>query len=174
MVPPLACPARGGTDQGPSGIHARQGQRVLWTPCHTTCTATTGPGFSRRAATVGIVATTTRLEGRPLRELAERLRTPLCEPGGTFRACNAVEQDRLKPEATTLADACQRSRAHREGRHGSLALRSQAWRGLANPGKRTCLTAVHHGLLKRPDGTTAAERFFEQKPRSMFTAILAQ
>jgi hypothetical protein len=32
--------------------------------------------------------------------------------------------------------------------------------------------AVHNFLLTRPDGTTAAERFFGQKPRSMFAAIL--
>ena len=35
-----------------------------------------------------------------------------------------------------------------------------------------CLTAVHNFLLKRSDGTTAAEQFFGQKPRSMFAAIL--
>ena len=33
-------------------------------------------------------------------------------------------------------------------------------------------TQVHNFLLTRPDGTTAAERFVGQKPRSMFTAIL--
>jgi hypothetical protein len=31
---------------------------------------------------------------------------------------------------------------------------------------------MHNFLLTRPDGTTAAERFFGQKPRSMFAAIL--
>ena len=46
-------------------------------------------------------------------------------------------------------------------------------RGLDHPRKRACLTAVHHFFLTRPDGTTAAERFFGQKPRSMFAAILA-
>jgi len=32
---------------------------------------------------------------------------------------------------------------------------------------------MHNFFLTRPDGTTAAERFFGQKPRSMFAAILA-
>jgi len=31
---------------------------------------------------------------------------------------------------------------------------------------------MHNFFLTRPDGTTAAERFFGQKPRSMFAAIL--
>jgi Family of unknown function (DUF6399) len=35
-----------------------------------------------------------------------------------------------------------------------------------------CFTAIHNFFLTRPDGTTAAERFFGQKPRSMFEAIL--
>jgi hypothetical protein len=34
------------------------------------------------------------------------------------------------------------------------------------------VTAIHNFFLTRPAGTTAAERFFGQKPRSMFDAIL--
>src|SRR5215831_4997139 len=45
--------------------------------------------------------------------------------------------------------------------------------GLDRPRKRACLSAIHHFFLTRADGTTAAERFFGQKPRSMFAAILA-
>src|SRR5262249_13937994 len=44
---------------------------------------------------------------------------------------------------------------------------------LDRPRKRACLTAMHNFFLTRSDGTTAAERFFGQKPRSMFAAILA-
>ena len=35
-----------------------------------------------------------------------------------------------------------------------------------------CFTAMHNFFLTRPDGTTAAERFFGQKPRSMIATIL--
>jgi hypothetical protein len=45
-------------------------------------------------------------------------------------------------------------------------------RGLDLPRKRECFTAIHNFFLTRPDGTTAAERFFGQKPRSMFATIL--
>ena len=58
-----------------------------------------------------------------------------------------------------------------EGRNGYLSLRNHQLRGLDHPRKRSCLTAMHNFFLTRADGTTAAERFFGQKPRSMFAAI---
>jgi hypothetical protein len=120
-----------------------------------------------------VATTKMRMEGQPLRELAERIRTPLFEPGGLLRTLHQDEQTRLKAEAAKLADVFQCSSSNVEGRNGYLSLRNHALRGLDNPRKRTCLTAVHNFLLTRPDGTTAAERFFGQKPRSMFAAILA-
>jgi hypothetical protein len=83
-----------------------------------------------------------------------------------------MQQHQLKAHAATLAEVCQRSRSNVEGRNGSLSLRNHQLRGLDHPRKRACLTAVHNCLLTRPDGTTAAERFFGQKPRSLFAAIL--
>jgi hypothetical protein len=120
-----------------------------------------------------VATTRSKQEGTPLRELAERLRIPLFAPGGVLSALPPVEQDRLKQKAATLADVFQRSSTNVEGRNGYLSLRNHALRGLDHPRKRACLTAVHNFLLTRSDGTTAAERFFGQKPRSVFTAILA-
>src|SRR5262245_15179426 len=111
-------------------------------------------------------------QGEPLRELAERLRTPLCASGGALEALSPVEQNQLKAKAATLAEVFQRSSSNVEGRHGYLALRNHQLRGLDHPRKRICLTVVHNFLLTRPDGTTAAERFFGPKPRSMFATIL--
>jgi Family of unknown function (DUF6399) len=119
-----------------------------------------------------VASTKTRLERQPLRALAERLRTPLFEPGGTFSPLSPAQQDRLQQEATQLAEVFQRSSSNVEGRNGYLSFRNHELRGLDHPRKRACLTAVHNFLLQRPDGTTAAERFFGQKPRSMFAAIL--
>ena len=110
--------------------------------------------------------------GEPLRALATRIRTPLFAPGGALGALNPVEQNQLKAKAATLAEVFQRSSSNVEGRNGYLSLRNHQLRGLDYPRKRACLTAVHNFLLTRPDGTTAAERFFGQKPRSMFAAIL--
>ena len=120
-----------------------------------------------------VASTRTRTAGEPLRALAERRRTPLFEPGGALCAFNAAEQDQRKTGAAKRADVWQRSSAKVEGRNGDLALRHHPLRGLDHPRKRTWLTAGHHFFLTRADGTTAAERFFGQTPRSMFAAILA-
>jgi Family of unknown function (DUF6399) len=120
-----------------------------------------------------VASTRTVTQGEPLRERAERLRTPLFAPGGPLNALPPAAQDRLKQEASKLAEVFQRSSANVEGRNGYLSLRHHQLRGLDHPRKRACLTAVHNFFLTRPDGTTAAERFFGQKPRAMFAAILA-
>jgi transposase len=112
-------------------------------------------------------------QGEPLRALAERLRAPLGEPDGAFGALSPVEQDQLKSKAKMLAEVFQRSSSNVEGRNGYLSLRNHQLRGLDHPRKRSCLSAMHNFFLTRADGTTAAERFFGQKPRSMFAAILA-
>lgn len=119
-----------------------------------------------------VAATRPVTQGEPLRTLAERLRTPLFESGGVLGALSPMEQNQLKHKAKTLAAVFQRSSSNVEGRNGYLSLRNHQLRGLDHPRKRACLTAVHNFFLTRPDGTTAAERFFGQKPRSMFAAIL--
>jgi hypothetical protein len=111
-------------------------------------------------------------DGTPLRQRAARLRAPWCEPGGVLRAVNPEAHDQLHDEAQRLAAVCQRSRAHVEGRNGSVSRRTHPRRGLDLPRQRECFTAMHHFFLTRPDGTTAAERLFGQKPRSMVAAIL--
>ena len=119
------------------------------------------------------VAQTRSVEGgEPLRELAERLRAPLFEPGGVLWELSPETQEQLQNEAKRLATVFQRSSSNVEGRNGYLSLRSHQLRGLNLPRKRQCFTAIHNFFLTRPDGTTAAERFFGQKPRSMFVAIL--
>ena len=120
-----------------------------------------------------VAATRTVTAGEPLRELAERLRTPLFAPDGALGTWSATQQNPLKGQAARLAEVFQRSSSNVEGRNGYLSLRNHQLRGLDHPRKRTCLTAVHNFCLTRADGTTAAERFFEQKPRGMFAAILA-
>lgn len=120
-----------------------------------------------------VAQTRTVSAGEPLRELAERLRTPLFEPGGAFAELSEAQQNQLNQQAKELAEVFQRSSSNVEGRHGYLSLRNHQLRGLDRPRKRACLTTVHNFFLTRADGTTAAERFFGQKPRSLFAAILA-
>ena len=119
-----------------------------------------------------VAETRTVRNGEPLRDLAERLRDPLFEPGGVLWELSPETQEQLRHEAKRLAAVFQRSSSNVEGRNGYLSLRSHQLRGLNLPRKRQCFTAIHNFFLTRPDGTTAAERFFGQKPRSMFAAIL--
>jgi hypothetical protein len=120
-----------------------------------------------------VAETRTVSDGEPLRELAKRLRAPLFDPGGVLSALSPEAQTQLHDEAQRLATVFQRSSSNVEGRNGYLSLRSHQLRGLDLPRKRECFTAIHNFFLTRSDGTTAAERFFGQKPRSMFAAILA-
>ena len=119
-----------------------------------------------------VAQTRTLTAGEPLRSIAERLRASLFEPGGVLSALSAEAQTRLHDEAKRLANVFQPSSSNVEGRNGYLSLRNHQLRGLDLPRKRECFTAIHNFFLTRPDGTTAAERFFGQKPRSMFAAIL--
>jgi transposase-like protein len=60
FCPNLACPARGQIGQGTIGLHARQPQRFICTPCRTTFAVTQGTAFSRLrtpAETVMLVLT---------------------------------------------------------------------------------------------------------------------
>jgi len=97
---------------------------------------------------------------------------PLFEPGGTLSQWRPETQSDLRQQAKELAEVFQRSSSNVEGRNGYLSLRNHQLRGLDWPRKRACLPAMHNFFLMRPDGTTAAERFFGQKPHSMFAAIL--
>jgi hypothetical protein len=119
-----------------------------------------------------VASTRTVTAGAPLRALAECLRTPLFAPGGALSTLSPTAQSQLKVKAQTLAEVFQRSSSNVEGRNGYLSLRNHQRRGLEHPRKRACLSARQNFFLTRADGTTAAERFFGQKPRSMFAAIL--
>jgi cob(I)alamin adenosyltransferase len=119
-----------------------------------------------------VAETRTVSDAEPLRERAERLRASLFEPGGVLSVLSPETQNQLHDEAKRLATVFQRSSSNVEGRNGYLSRRSHQLRGLDLPRKRECFTAIHNFFLTRPDGTTAAERFFGQKSRSMFAAIL--
>jgi len=112
-------------------------------------------------------------DGTSLRALAARRRAPLFEPGGALRALRCATPDQLQNEAKRLATVFQRSSSKVEGRNGYVSLRRHQLRGLDWPRKRECFPTMHNFFLARPDGTTAAERFCGQKPRSMFMTILA-
>jgi len=163
-------PTRQATIAGVSG-YGRQPVRHLDVapPASYAVPAQRRPSCSRER----VASTRPMTEGTPLRALAERLRPPRGAPGGACGECSVVPQDQRHAAAAKLAEVFQRSSAQVAGRNGDLSRRHHPLRGLDHPRKRACLTAVHHVFLTRPDGTTAAERFVGQKPRSRCAAIWA-
>lgn len=74
-------------------------------------------------------------------------------------------------KALECAQVFQRSSSCVEGRNGQLSLKFHAFRRLNQQTLRV-LTVLHNYFIKRADGTTAAERFFGQKPRDLFEWLL--
>lgn len=81
------------------------------------------------------------------------------------------ETNRLRQAAKEGAGYFQRSSSCVEGRNGYLSLRHHGLHQLSNR-KLGSLTVIHNYFIKRADGTTAAERFFENKPRDLFEYLL--
>ncbi|MFN2197107.1 MAG: DUF6399 domain-containing protein, partial [Anaerolineales bacterium] len=79
--------------------------------------------------------------------------------------------EELEKAARNCAEIFQRSSSCVEGRNAQLALRHQ---GIHRLGEKQlkALTVVHNYYIKRRDGTTAAERFFEAKPNDLFDFLL--
>ena len=79
----------------------------------------------------------------------------------------------LEQQARQAANIFQRSSSCVEGRNGQLSLRHHGLRELT-PSKLQALRVIHNYVIRRPDGTTAAERFFGSKPRDLFEWLLEQ
>jgi hypothetical protein len=71
-----------------------------------------------------------------------------------------------------LAETFQRSSSCVEGRNGVLSLNYHRFHRL-NARTLKALTIVHNFDVRRPDGTTAAERFFEAKHANLFDSLVA-
>src|SRR5262249_47179783 len=65
----------------------------------------------------------------------------------------------------------QRSSSCVEGHNSALSLKHHASRHLST-GKLNSRVVLQNYFSKRKDGTTAAERFFHQKPKDVFEWIL--
>ena len=87
---------------------------------------------------------------------------------------SSIELERwkiLEKAARECAHIFQRSSSCVEGRNAQLSLYHHGLHRLSN-GKLGALTVIHNYSKKRADGTTAAERFFEAKPKDLFEWLL--
>jgi hypothetical protein len=90
---------------------------------------------------------------------------------GALSRLDNDERHVLEQVAVECAELFQRSSSCVEGRNGQLALQHHARHRLTNR-KLAALTAVHNYYIRRPDGTTAAERFFGRRPAPLFDVLL--
>ena len=77
----------------------------------------------------------------------------------------------LERKAQICADLFQRSSSCVEGRNGQLSLKHHALHRFTSR-KLQALTVLHNYLVRRLDGTTAAERFYGTATRDLFAWLL--
>jgi len=101
----------------------------------------------------------------------EQLLKPLRHPEAPLQALTSEARHHLEALALACVQTFQRSSSCVEGRNGQLALRHHSFHRLS-PRKLQALTTIHNFFLTRPDGSTAAERFFGRPPNSLFDSLL--
>ena len=106
-----------------------------------------------------------------IRRTLDELLSASLFPGGFAASLSEQQRSLLEKTAWACADVFQRSSSCIEGRNGRLSQFEHAMRRL-HPKKLAGLTVVHNYFAKRPDGTTAAERFFGSPPRDLFDWLL--
>ena len=106
-----------------------------------------------------------------LQRAADRLLDVLRTASPTWQALPETTRCSLMAFAKECADLFQRSSSCVEGRNGQLALRHHQMHRISGS-RLSALTVVHNYVLRRPDRTTAAERFFGAPPRDLFFDLL--
>jgi hypothetical protein len=103
--------------------------------------------------------------------LSQNILGSLQAENGAFVGLSAEELKMIEKTGAECANLFQRSSSCVEGRNGQPFLRHHGLHRLSNR-KLSAFTAVHNYFIKRPDGITAAERFFGNKPGKMFNFLL--
>ena len=106
-----------------------------------------------------------------LQELAEELQKQAWQEGGALACLSEEEKRQVQRVTQECAGLFSRSSSCVEGRNGRLSLHHHG-QGRLSARKLKALTVVHNYAVKRPDGTTAAERFFGGKHRDLFSWLL--
>lgn len=112
-------------------------------------------------------------EAKRLTELSESILARARSPDRPLGQLSDSVRLELEQQAHQAANIFQRSSSCVEGRNGQLSLRHHGLRELT-PSKLQALRVIHNYVIRRPDGTTAAQRFFGNKPRALFEWLLKQ
>lgn len=110
-------------------------------------------------------------ERHTLRQRSQLLLETLHLSSSPFASMDSDEKQTVESVATECAHLFQRSSSCTEGRNGQLALRHHSLHRIS-PRKLAALTVVHNFFIQRPDGSTPAQRFFEQDHPSLFEYLL--
>lgn len=106
-----------------------------------------------------------------LRKRASEILAEARAASGPLQSLPPERRKLIEQTARRCAEMFVRGSSCVEGRNGQLALHHQSVHRLSDR-KLTVLTTIHNYFLRRPDGTTAAERFFGSKPQDLFDWIL--
>jgi len=108
-----------------------------------------------------------------LTALSAQLLEPLRQPTHPLHALAPPRRAQIEAVAAGCADLFQRSSSCVEGRNGHLSRYHHGGHRLSDR-KLAALTALHNFYVRRPDGTTAAERFFGRAHPALFDQVLTQ
>jgi hypothetical protein len=103
--------------------------------------------------------------------LARQLKEKAWAKGSVLAGWSQAEKEEIERVARQCAELFQRSSSCVEGRNGRLSLFHHGQTRLSKK-RLEALTAIHNYVVRREDGSTAAERFFGQKQRDVFTWLL--
>ena len=103
--------------------------------------------------------------------MAEGLKKEAWQEGGALSALSAEAKRQVEEMAHESAGLFQRSSSCVEGRNGRLSLQHHGHSRVSEQ-RLKALTVIHNYVVKRRDGTTAAQRFFGQKHKDVFSWLL--
>jgi len=110
-------------------------------------------------------------ERQRLKRMAQELKKEARREGGPLFALSEEARKEVEEAARETAGLFQRSSSCVEGRNGRLSLQHHGHSRVSEQ-RLKALTVIHNYMVKRPDGTTAAERFFGQKHKDVFSWLL--
>ena len=126
------------------------------------------PAIDLERAAARSTATETR---HRVQAVSTALFDALRRPDHPLQRLASEDSARVEQVAGACADLFQRSSSCVEGRNGQLSLHHHGRHRLSDR-KLAALTAVHNFHIRRPDGTTAAERFFGRTHPVLFEQLL--
>jgi len=110
-------------------------------------------------------------ERKKLKKTSEEMLKQAFSPESGLQSLEREDRLVVMKVAKECAEVFQRSSSSVEGRNGQLSLHHHGLHRIRDR-KLSALTTVHNFFIERRDNTTAAERFFDQKPRDLFEYIL--